>query len=487
MVMTMKTIVPVVLCGGSGTRLWPLSRTKTPKQFLRLTDERTLLQKTVLRTLGITGTSCSNFVTVTLGALHEETRRQLEEISPALTEHILGEPEARNTAAATAYAAGYVRNHFGGNAVMWILPADHHIGREDCLGNALEQALAAAHDDHLVTFGIQPTRAETGYGYIMKGEPIDDSGSFRVDNFVEKPPRDMADRFLASGRYLWSSGMHVFKASTIIRNYITHSPDTMVTVEQAMLSGRTDRSPSPEIYRTVREEPFEKAVLEKARKVAVIPCDPQWSDVGSWESLWEIRAKDGNGNATDGKVVCHNTRNSMVLAKERLVMCVGLEDVIIIETGDSILVADKNCNDALKAMIGTLREQGHKETEASNEDHHSWGRSKVIAETGNYSLREVTILPGRSYKNLQAGSSRAGYWIVASGTAHSIIDGLARELGEQESVAVASHSVYSFSNESDEPLRLFEYQYAERDETADIDAMPVEIRKAAIRASLSAN
>lgn len=356
----MPKIIPVILCGGSGSRLWPLSRVDIPKQFLKLLDNNTLLQKTILRTIDIIGEESPELVIVTLNSMKAETIRQMQEVPKRFKQHILGEPQARNTAAAVAYAATYVQEKFGADAIMWILPSDHYVGDENALSDALNKAIKSAEEGYLVTFGIEPTRPETGYGYIRKAARIDESGAFKVAQFIEKPPLEVALAYIQTGEYLWSSGMHVFKVSTVIANYERHAPDILNMVQLSVLEG-VQGQPSPLTYGFVDETPFEAAVMERAEKIAVIPCDPQWSDIGCWESLWEIKHKNESGNALKGRVVCEETNNSMILAQNRLVTCVGLNNVIIIETADSILVADKRSNSSLKKLVKALQTSGHKE------------------------------------------------------------------------------------------------------------------------------
>lgn len=352
----MRRIVPVVLCGGSGTRLWPLSCKDTPKQFLKLLDEYTLLQRTVVRTLSILDIDPTDVVTVTLNKMKEETVRQLSEISPALATHILCEPEGRNTAAAVALAIQYVERNIDEDALLWILPADHYIGDEEALKNAVLTARNAAEKDHLVTFGIEPTRPETGYGYIRKARNLNGSGSYHVERFFEKPKHDVALKFVQSGEYLWSSGMHLFTIEAAKNNFLAHAPLTWQKVSQALQDTANPRHPAVKFYSSIKKEPFETAVLEKSHNVAVVPCDPKWTDVGCWESLWEMKKKDQSGNALNGNAVAHESKNSMVMAQDRLVTLVGLEDVIVIDAGDSILVAHKNNTDALKAMVQSLQD-----------------------------------------------------------------------------------------------------------------------------------
>lgn len=453
----MPRIIPVVLCGGSGSRLWPLSRIDTPKQFLKLMDNHTLLQKTVMRTMDISGALEKELVVVTLNGMKAETIRQLHEISPNLTRHVLGEPQARNTAAAVAYATLYVQQVFGDDVTIWILPSDHYVGNEAALSDALGKAIMAADDGYMATFGILPTRPDTGYGYMHKGDNLDIAGAYRVRKFIEKPNRETAIRLMESGDYLWNSGMHVFKASTVRDNYQLHAPMTWNTVRRSLAESLIEFKPSSFVYGTVTEEPFEKAVMERAEKIAVIPCDPEWSDIGSWESLWEAREKNDNGNVMHGKVVCEETENSMILAHGRLVTCVGLKDIVVIETEDSVLVADKKSNGAIKNLVTKLKKNGHKEAISTPTISYNWGQARILAETTMHQIRELTVMPGQM-NELEAHTDRSGYWIVSAGEALFMIDGTYKRLKPRESLYIPAQSTYQLSNAGADILRVFQFQ-----------------------------
>jgi len=453
----MSKIVPVILCGGSGTRLWPISRKETPKQFLRLMDNDTLLQKTAKRTLDILGIDGSDVVTITLRGMHEETRRQLEEISPSLTRHLLLEPQARNTSAATAFATHYVNDSFGEDALLWVLPADHYIGDEEKLAEAVAKAAEAAESGYMVTFGIQPTRPETGYGYIRKAKPLNGSGVCHVKTFVEKPTYEKAVKLVKSKSYLWSSGMHLFKAKTGRENFCSLSPQTWIVVRNAMMESTRPDRPALMTYGAAKEEPFEKAVIEKAKNVAVIPCDPQWSDIGCWESLWEIKEKDQFGNACHGNVLCHDTKNSMILAEDRLITCVGLEDIIVVETGDSLLIADKKSNDSIKALVQKLQQANRRETESSDTSRHGWGHKRLIVSSGGMRLYENLINPGKKFSGDQA--SRSSHWIVAAGHASVDVEGVVREFTKNDTFRMPKDAQFTISNAGKDKLKVYELQY----------------------------
>ncbi len=353
--MTQK-VIPVILCGGSGTRLWPASREQHPKQFLPLVDKYSLLQNTMLRALRISGAHAGQLVTVTLGALSAKVEEQLSALDPAATMNILSEPSARNTAAAVAYAAVHASLAFGEDSLLWILPADHYIGNEAEMREAFRQACRAAEKGALVTFGIKPTRAEIGYGYIRLGEEMPGGTVYRADSFVEKPDLPTARGYLAAGNYLWNSGMFLFSARTLFEEYERHAPGILEKVRAALAHGAAN-----DHYNAIPEAPFDKAIMEKSSRVAVIPCDPSWSDIGSWESLWEIRKKDEQGNVIEGNAVCHSTRDCLIQSHKRLVACAGVENLVVIETGDALLVANRSDAESMRSLVKMLKKNGYEE------------------------------------------------------------------------------------------------------------------------------
>jgi mannose-1-phosphate guanylyltransferase/mannose-6-phosphate isomerase len=370
------TIIPVILCGGSGTRLWPASRENHPKQFLNLVDDFSLLQNTMQRALRITNTAAEKLVTVTLDSLAEEVASHASEVDVAAANHILCEPSARNTAAAIAFAAAYIEETFGADTFMWILPADHHIGNEKELKQAADYALSAAKQNFLVTFGIQPHRPETGYGYIKIGKQFSGSNIHQAEAFMEKPDAKTAQSFIDSKNYLWNSGMFFFSTSTLLDEYRKHSPHILSLVRNAIASAENPREADGYIYAQIPEQPFDKEIMEKSDRVAVIPCDPSWSDIGSWESLWEMRPKDDNGNVVQGHAACHETSNCLIQANTRLIACAGLENIVVIETPDALLIADRRNSDAMRALVKTLKSAGY--AEVINKPYSAWIKPEQI-------------------------------------------------------------------------------------------------------------
>ena len=358
-------VIPVILCGGSGTRLWPVSRECQPKQFLNLLGEFSLLQDTARRAINIAGADVAHVVTVTLDKLKDQVEQHMSAINPLAARHILSEPCARNTAAALAYAASYVRDVFGEDSIMWVLPSDHYIGNELALKAALEHAIEAANNNYLVTFGIKPSRADTGYGYIKTGAPLGSAGVCMVKKFVEKPDFETAHAYVESGDYLWNSGMFVFKTKTVIEQFSYYELAIIEGVQKAMATG-TAYYPEAGKYAELINKPFDKAILEKSDRVVTVSCDPAWSDIGSWESLWEIRSKDEDGNALEGRTMCQDTRDCFVLSKKKLIACVGIEHLIIAETDDAILIADRRNAVGMKELVNNLKATGFMDGEVKN-------------------------------------------------------------------------------------------------------------------------
>jgi len=248
---------------------------------------------------------------------------------------------------------------------MWVLPSDHHIGNEDEMDNALLHALPAARDGLLVTFGIRPTRPDTGYGYIRLGSAVAGTSVYRTQAFVEKPDRATATSYLNAGNYLWNSGMFLFSTAALLDEYRNHASGILETVAQAMHAAPHATTANATYYGTITEVPFDKAIMEKSVNVAVVPCDPSWSDIGSWESLWEIGEKDHNGNVILGNAVCENTRDCLIHAQGRLLTCAGLENMVIVDTGDAVLVAARSDGDAMRSLVKTLKNNGHVEVSHS--------------------------------------------------------------------------------------------------------------------------
>ncbi len=349
-------IIPVILCGGSGTRLWPESREDFPKQFLKLVGENSLLQDTLLRAARVSKTGLQDMVCVSLDGMADKVLEHIREMDQSAGLHILREPSARNTAAAVALAALYCQKEFGSESLIWVLPSDHYIGKEDVLGQALDEAKASAATGKLVTFGITPTRPETGYGYIKCARALPGKVS-PVESFVEKPDISKALSFLSEGNYLWNSGMFLFRTSAVLEAFGALSPDILQKV-QASVTGVDMRLPKDEIYENVTIMPFDKAIMEKSSNVTVIPCDIGWSDVGTWGSIWDISPKTPDQNVVSGKAVIEQTTSCLIHSHSgRLVACAGVENLVVIDTPDAVLITCLSSSDPLKNLVEKLKDR----------------------------------------------------------------------------------------------------------------------------------
>ena len=447
-------LVPVVLAGGSGTRLWPVSRAAFPKHLVELIGADSLLQATASRLVALAPEG--RFLTVAAAGQAILVRRQLAQLDPRLVNHLLLEPAPRNTAAAVALAALYAQGAWGGDALLWVCPSDHLITDPAPLRAAVLAGAAAARAGHLVTFGIAPTRPETGYGYIEEGGPLDHPGVRHVRRFVEKPERSVAEAMLAAGGHLWNSGMFLMRASTILEELETHAPNILALTRDAMSPvGSEPCRIDPERFARVPSLPIDKAVMERSDRVAVVPCDPGWSDVGSWQAIWEIMAKDPAGNALRGDVVVAGGRDNLIRAEHRLVAVAGVDDLAVIETADAVMVVPKADADAVKALVARLVEAGRPEALVHAREVRPWGAFTILAARPGYMVREVEIDPGAALDR-QRHAGREEHWTVVEGELELEAEsGVTRhEVGS--AVRAARGQVHRLGNPGNQPLRLVE-------------------------------
>jgi mannose-1-phosphate guanylyltransferase/mannose-6-phosphate isomerase len=351
-------IIPVILCGGTGARLWPASTPDRPKQLLPLAGARTMLQDTARRALNLCGGRPERLITVTNAGLAAEAAAQLAAVDPGCATHILAEPSARNTGAAVALATLYAATMHDKDALLLILPSDHTIGDEAALAAAIETGLAPARDGTVVAFGIAPSRPDTGYGYINKGKSFaGHNGLFQIAQFVEKPDVATAFAFVESGAYLWNSGIFLCSIAGLLQQFRLHAPDILAATDAAARAG-LPVAPDPALYAAIPALPFDKAIMERLEDGAVAPCDPQWADIGSWDRLWEARGKDGAGNACRGEVVTADTKDCLIESLGgRLVACAGLRNIVVVDTGDTVLVADRGNADAIRVLAESLQKR----------------------------------------------------------------------------------------------------------------------------------
>ena len=448
-------IHPVLLCGGSGTRLWPLSRSLYPKQLLSLASDRSLLQETALR---VAGPAFARPVVV----CNEEQRflvgQQLAEVGivPAA---ILLEPIRRNTAPAIAVASLAIEREHAGALVM-ALPTDHVVALPEIFVAAAIAATSAARTN-LVTFGIVPTRPETGYGYIQLGAPIQAAPScYRIARFVEKPDAARASAFVASGDHLWNSGMFLFGAQCMLAELERQCPQLLEACRAALARGRTDLDFTRldrDAFASAPAISIDRAVFEHATDAAVVPVDIGWNDLGSWSSLLEIGERDAQGNVMVGNIVALDVADSYLRSEGPVLAAIGLKDVIVVVTDDAVLVAAQTEAQRVGQLVEMLKRGGHSQHEAHTTVHRPWGRYKVLERGSNFQVKEVTVMPGAKL-SLQLHRRRAEHWIVLSGRATVTRGDDVSELLPNQSTFIPIGTRHRLGNDADVPLQLIEVQ-----------------------------
>jgi len=407
----MSDIVALILAGGSGTRLWPCSRQRLPKQYLRLAGERTLLDGTIDRLAPFVARSDVWVAT-------SEAHAGGEAFTALAGLHLMLEPVGRNTAPAIALAAAWVRRTVGGDPVLLVLPADHLIRDVPAFHRQLGLAVAAAENGALVTFGITPEYPETGFGYIQAGESVDGVASVR--RFVEKPDLATAESFLAAGDYFWNSGMFVWKASTILAEVATHLPQVaavLASIEASWDQGIAMQAAVHTHFAAMPNISIDYGVMERSDRVRLVPASIGWSDVGSWDAVYDFSDKDAAGNACSGDVLMLDSRNSLLRAESRLIAAVGVEDLIAVETADAILLCKRGESQQVKSLVDQLSERHGRQHIEHLTVRRPWGSYTVLEDRGNgYKLKRIEVMPGESL-SLQAHQHRSEHWVVVSGTA----------------------------------------------------------------------
>jgi mannose-1-phosphate guanylyltransferase/mannose-6-phosphate isomerase len=448
-----KQIKPIIMAGGSGTRLWPLSRTQFPKQFLKLgLDGYTLLQSTILRLKNL---DCDDPILI----CNEEHRflaaEQMREIG--VNARIILEPVGKNTAPAIALAAILLRQKQE-NKLMLVLAADHAISEQTAFENSIKDAIDLASQNKLVTFGIVPTHVETGYGYIEKGTPIEHG--FNIDKFVEKPDQATAQAYLESQRFLWNSGMFMFEAEQYLEELKKYASDIFQACNLSMQNICLDidfiRIDQME-FEKCRSESIDYAVMERTAHAVVIPLEAGWSDVGSWSALWDIKPKDHNGNVTDGDVLLHHSQNNYCYSESRLVSLLGVENLVVVETKDAVLVADKNKVQDIKKIVEQLKNDDRSEYYRHREVYRPWGKYDSIDQSSRYQVKRITVKPGQKL-SIQMHYHRSEHWIVVSGTAKIHKGTESFLLTENESVYIPLGEIHALENPGKLPLELIEVQ-----------------------------
>ncbi len=446
----------LILCGGSGTRLWPLSRKLYPKQFLKLGDNLSFLQKTVKRFQNI----CSNNDIIFL--TNEQHKflliEQLNEIDFPINDNFVLEPMSKNTAPAIALGISYLKDKFNikNNETIFISASDHIIEPAEVFCDYLKKGENIAKDNFIVTFGIEPTSPETGYGYIKKGEKLNYKfNAYKVDKFVEKPDLTTAQKYLESGEYLWNSGMFMFTFETIVKEYKKNAKEIYNLFEKGYQNFLNNFDKSPNIS-------IDYAIMEKASSIAVLPLNIKWSDIGSWDSVHELFNKDDKGNVLEGKAICFNTKNSLIIGKNRLIAALGLEDIMVIETDDAILLSKKGDAQNVKKIVNSLNQD--KKLKEIAEIHTTvsrpWGSFKVLDENYRYKIKKITVKPGETL-SLQLHFHRSEHWIVVKGTAKVVIGNEEHYVHENESIYVPKSTKHRLENPGKIPLEIIEVQVGE--------------------------
>ena len=455
-------MIPVILSGGSGTRLWPLSRSSYPKQFLPITEDKTLFQLTLER-IALLNTHLDNFqnpIIVTNENHRFIVAEQLRQ--QKIAAKILLEPCAKNTAPAIAAAAELALSH-GEDPILLILAADHIIQNQDAFNASISAGLLEAETGKLVTFGIVPTAPETGYGYIKVSEKLNINAppsAQNIEEFVEKPDLETAKNYINSGCYLWNSGMFMFKASTYLNELKKFNPEIATSAKTAIEKSTKDLDfvrLDQEAFSTSPEDSIDYAVMEQTDQAVVVPLNASWSDVGAWNSVWEVSQQDHNGNVARGDVISHNTKNSLVHAESRLVTTLGVEDIIVIETADAVLVANKNNVQDIKKIVEKLKSQQRPEVDLHRKVYRPWGNYDSIDSGERYQVKCIVVNPGQKL-SLQMHHHRAEHWIVVSGTAKIHKGKESFLLSENESVYIPLGEIHALENPGKVPLELIEVQ-----------------------------
>lgn len=458
-------IQPVVLSGGSGSRLWPLSREKYPKQLLPLIGEDSLLQATVRRVDGVAGLEIAQPLVVCNEEYRFVIAEQLRLMGKSGT--VVLEPLGRNTAPALAIAAqAAIKN--GADPVLLVMPADHVIVDTQAFQAVVQQGAALAAEGAVVTFGITPDAPETGYGYIQSGDAFGGNGAKRIARFVEKPNLATAQAYLQEGSYSWNSGLFMMRASVWLRALEACRPDIAAACSAAWTQGREDGEfirVGKDAFSQCPSDSIDYAVMERLAGQAttslppgvVIPLSAGWSDVGAWEALWNVLPKDGDGNVAQGDVLMQDSRNTLALSEGRLIACVGVDDLIVVETADAILVAHKNKTQDVKKIVDRLKQSGRSEGQTHRKVFRPWGWYDSVDSGERFQVKRIVVKPGAAL-SLQMHHHRAEHWIVVSGTAKVTQGEKTYLLSENESTYIPLGTTHRLENPGKVELEMIEVQ-----------------------------
>ncbi len=452
------TLLPVLLAGGAGSRLWPLSREQYPKQFLPLIDSRSLLQNTALRARGLPDTVAP---LVICGDQHRFVVAEQLRGAGISGAGILLEPEGRNTAPAAACAAHWAAEKYGAETILFLMAADQVIPDQAAFAEGVRIAAAAAQGGYIVSFGIKPTHPETGFGYIKTGSPIDEvPGASRIAEFVEKPQLAKAEQFLKEGGYYWNGGMFLFRADVFLAEFARLAPKMNADCIAALDKGKRDIDfvrLDAEAFKRISGESIDYAVMEKTDKAALVPLDAGWDDVGSWSFLARQMERDTRGNVARGDVMIEDSDNSLVQATSRLVAVVGVKDLVVVETGDAVLVATRDRVQDVKKIVQRLSAQGRVEASAHPRVYRPWGWYETIAMADRFQVKRIMVKPNEKL-SLQMHHHRAEHWVVVKGTARVTNGDKEFLLAEDQSTYIPLGHRHRLENPGMVPLELIEVQ-----------------------------
>ncbi len=442
----------IILAGGSGTRLWPLSREEYPKQFLKLNGEKSLLRQTAERLLGFLNPEDILIITRKDYRFHVKSH-----LAGLEGYHLLCEPAGRNTAPAIALALAYAKEKFGdlSEESFLICPSDHVIEPAEEFARVVKKAKSVAQKGYLVTFGIMPDRPETGYGYIKKGESLNIPGveAFRVEHFTEKPDLETARHYLSSGGFYWNAGIFLFNSVTFEEELERHAPDIYSFYASGFLRMQENFSRLPNIS-------IDYALMEKSSRVATVPLNLYWNDIGSWDALFDILPKDEAGNAKEGRIISINTRNSLILGNKRLIATIGLEDHLVVETPDALLLVKRGETQKVSELVKELKASGYPEATEHVTTYRPWGSYTVLEEGPRYKIKRIVVNPGERL-SLQMHYHRSEHWVVVRGTAKVQIGEEEMYLHENESIFVPKSTKHRLENPGKIPLEIIEVQNGE--------------------------
>ena len=453
-------IIPVILCGGIGSRLWPLSRASFPKQYIPLISESnlSLLQQTALRVSKLENIDKPIFI------CSEEHRflvaEQMREINITPGSIIL-EPETRSTCPAITVGA-LKALEIDRDSTLVVLSSDHLIKEEKKFLKALEDSFRTASLGNLVTFGIIPNSPETGYGYIKAGKKLFDFNfdSYKIDNFLEKPNLDLAKKLIKDKSYTWNSGMFVFKTDRLLDEIKKYEPNILKSCQSSLEMGFKDldfQRLDKNSFSSCKEISFDVSIMEKTKNGVVIPLDAKWSDIGSWKSLWENEKKDSNGNVLLGKVHAKDVKNSYIKTENKLIVANNLENLIVVETNDAILLSDKNHSENIKGIVNKLLLKGFPEASEHRKIYRPWGNYLSIAEDLKWKVKKIVVKPGRQL-SMQKHFHRSEHWVVVKGKAKVTLNDKVSYLEDNQSIYIPSGSIHRLTNPCESPLVLIEVQ-----------------------------